>query len=196
MPAKAENELAKHFYVSLPIAASLVAFGGVFAAGVLSAGHILKLPVLCGSSSACTAVASDPRSSFAGIPIAFFGVAAYIAILFLLVYLDRLRWARFSLVALTGVGTVLSARLLFHAYFVIHATCYWCVASAAAMATLFVLSICLCRKKRPPGSVSISVLWNVAGITLFAIGAAIWLMERSAAAPPIAADKLSAVAVT
>src|SRR5437868_13302955 len=121
MPAKDENALAKHFDVSLPIAASLVAFGGVFAAAVLSAGHILKLPVPCGSSSGCTAVASDPSSRFAGIPIAFFGVAAYIAILFLLLYLDRVRWARFSLIALTGVGTILSARLLFYAYFVIHA---------------------------------------------------------------------------
>jgi protein-disulfide isomerase len=42
----------------------------------------------------------------------------------------------------------------------------------------------------------VSFLWNVAGITLFAIGAAVWLMQRSAAAPPIAPDKLSAVAVT
>ena len=75
MPANDKNELAKQFSISLPIAAALVAFGGLFAAGVLSAGHILKLPVPCGSSSGCVAVASDPSSRFAGIPIAFFGGA-------------------------------------------------------------------------------------------------------------------------
>src|SRR5437773_10006605 len=122
MPANDQNELTKDFAVSLPIAASLVAFGGLFAAGVLSAGHILKLPVPCGSSSGCVAVASAPSSRFAGIPIAFFGVVAYITILFLLMYLDRVHWADVALIALTGVGTILSARLLFYAHFVICST--------------------------------------------------------------------------
>ncbi len=195
MSVNNENELRKHFGVSLPIAASLVAFGGLLAAGVLSAGHILKLPVPCGSNSGCVAVASDPSSRFAGIPIAFFGVVAYITIVFLLQYLDRIRWARFALVALTIIGTILSARLLFYAHFVIHATCYWCVVSAVAMAILFVLSICMWREKRTLRAVSAFFLSGVAGITLFAIGAVVWLMERSAAAPPIAAEKLAAVAV-
>ena len=35
MSVNNENELRKHFGVSLPIAASLVAFGGLLAAGVL-----------------------------------------------------------------------------------------------------------------------------------------------------------------
>ena len=195
MPANDENELAKRFRVSLPIAASLVAFGGLLAAGVLSAGHILKLPVPCGSSSGCVAVASDPSSRFAGIPIAFFGVVAYIVILCLLMRLDRARWTHFALVAVTGVGTILSARLLFYAHFVIRATCYWCVASAVAMAILFVISICIWRAKRRLRAVSVFFLWRVAGITLFAIGAVVWLMERSAAAAPIAPEKLAAVAI-
>ena len=173
MSVNNENELRKHFGVSLPIAASLVAFGGLFAAGVLSAGHILKLPVPCGSSSGCVAVASDPSSRFAGIPIAFFGVGAYIVILCLLMRLDRARWTHFALVALKGVGTILSARL----------------------PILFVISICIWRAKRRLRAVSAFFLWRVAGITLFAIGAGVWLMERSAAAPPIAPDKLAAVAV-
>src|SRR6266700_1375833 len=127
MSANDQHELAEHFGVSLPIAAALVAFGGLFAAGVLSAGHILNLPVPCGRASGCVAVASDPSSRAAGIPIAFLGVVAYIAISFLLAYLDKVRWARVALVALTGIGTVLSVRLLFYAHFVIRATCYWCV---------------------------------------------------------------------
>jgi uncharacterized membrane protein len=154
MSVSNENELAKRFSGSLPLAASLVAFGGLFAAGVLSAGHILKLPVPCGNSSGCVAVASDPSSRFAGIPIAFFGVVAYIVILCLLMRLDRARWTHFALLAVTGAGTILSARLLFYAHFVIRATCYWCVASAVAMAILFVISICIWRAKRRLRAVS------------------------------------------
>src|SRR5213592_761826 len=70
----------------LLVAMLFVAFGGLFAAGVLSAGHILKLPVPCGSSNGCVAVASDPSSRFTGIPIAFFGVVAYIVILCLFMF--------------------------------------------------------------------------------------------------------------
>ena len=186
---------AAPYDVSLPIAAILVAFGGLFAAAVLSAGRILKLPVPCGSSGGCVAVASDPSSNFAGLPIAFFGVLAYIAILFLLMLLDRARWIRSTLVALTGVGTVLSARLLLYAHSVIHATCYWCVASAAAMAVLFALSICLWCIRRPLQAIPAFFWWRVAGITIFAIGAEVWLMEGSAGAPPIAPEKLSAVPI-
>jgi len=195
MPRSVENEPVKLFGISLPIGASVIAFGGLFAAGVLSAGHILKLPVPCGSSSGCGAVASDRSSEFAGIPIAFFGVAAYTAILFLLMYLDRLRWVRFALVVLASVGMIVSARLLFYAHFVIHATCYWCVASAVAMAILCVLSICIWRVKRPLRAVPAPFIWRVAGIALFAIGAVVWLMERSAAAAPIDPEKLAAVTV-
>jgi len=195
LPVNDKKELGKDFGVSLSIAAAFVAFGGLFAAAVLSAGHILKLPVPCGSNSGCVAVASDPSSRVAGIPIAFFGVAAYTAILFLLMYLDRVRWARFALVVLAIVGTILSARLLFYAHFVIHATCYWCVASAVAMTILCVLSICLWRAKRRPQGVSAFFLWSVAGITLSAIGAVLFLMERRATAAPIAPEKLSAVTV-
>jgi protein-disulfide isomerase/uncharacterized membrane protein len=196
MLANHKKDSGKDFGVSLlPIAAVLVAFGGLFAAGVLSAGHILNLPVPCGSNSGCVAVASDPRSRFAGIPIAFFGVVGYIAFLFLLLYLDKIRWARFVLVALTTVGTILSARLLFYAHFVIHATCYWCAASAVAMTILFLISIGLWRAQRPLRAVPAFFLWRVAGIALFAIGVVVWLMERGAAAAPIAPEKLSAVAV-
>src|SRR5207249_11236882 len=138
-----------------------VAFGGLFAAGVLSAGHISKLSVPCGSSGGCVAVASDPSSRFAGIPIAFFGVAAYITILFLLRYLERVHWACFALAAVTGVGTILSARLLFYAHFVIRATCYWCVASGVAMTILFVLLICFWRCKRHLSRGSASVVWSM-----------------------------------
>ena len=49
--------------------------------------------------------------------------------------------------------------------------------------------------KAPVAGSSRVFLWRVAGITLFAVGAVFWLMERRAAAAPIAPEKLSAIAV-
>ena len=103
----------------LPVTTLFVAFGGLFAAAVLSAGHILKLPVPCGTSSGCATVASHPSSMFLGVPIAFFGVAAYVAIIFLLKSVVWTRWASPALVAITGAGTLVSAGLLIYAHVVI-----------------------------------------------------------------------------
>jgi uncharacterized membrane protein len=72
----------------------VVAFAGLFAASVLSAGHLLHLPVPCGKSSGCITVASDPSSKWFGVPFAFIGVAAYLLIIFLLTRAARERWAR------------------------------------------------------------------------------------------------------
>src|SRR5207248_9575809 len=49
--------------------------------------------------------------------------------------------------------------------------------------------------KAPVAGSSRVFLWRVAGITLFAVGAVVWLMERRSAAAPIAPEKLSAIAV-
>ena len=49
--------------------------------------------------------------------------------------------------------------------------------------------------KAPVAGSSRVFLWRVAGITLFAVGAVVWLMERRSAAAPIAPAKLSAIAV-
>jgi uncharacterized membrane protein len=181
--------------VWLPLAALFVAFGGLLAAAVLSAGHILKLPVPCGTSSGCVTVASHPSSVFLGVPIAFFGVAAYVAIIFLLIGTPRRRWASPALVAITGAGTLVSAGLLIYAHVVIRATCTWCLASAAAMTVLFPLTLYLWHigdglKPVPPG-----LVWRLAIITALAIGAEVWFMERSASAPPIPAEKLATVPV-
>src|SRR5206468_11792691 len=53
----------------------------------------------------------------------------------------------------------------------------------------------VCGAQAPVAGNSRVFLWRVAGITLFAVGAVVWLMERRAAAAPIAPETLSAVAV-
>jgi uncharacterized membrane protein len=188
-----EIESVRPLEVWLPVATLFVAFGGLLAAAVLSAGHILKLPVPCGTSSGCVTVASHPSSILMGVPIAFFGVAAYAAIIFLLIRVVWTRWASPALVAITGAGTLVSAGLLIYAHVVIRATCTWCLASGAAMAVLFPLTLYLWHirdglKPVPPG-----LLWRLTIITALAVGAEVWFMERSASAPPIPAEKLATV---
>ena len=63
------------------------------------------------------------------------------------------------------------------------------------MAVLFPLTLYLWYirdelKPVPPG-----LLWRLAIITVLAIGAEVWFMERSASAPPIPAEKLATVPV-
>jgi len=194
MPEAGEVGSVRPLGVWLRVATLFVAFGGLFAAAVLSAGHILKLPVPCGTSSGCATVASHPSSVLMGVPIAFFGVAAYVAIIFLLSRV-ALRWACPALVAVTGVGTLVSASLLAYAHVVIRATCTWCLASGAAMAVLFPLTLYLWRFRDALKPIPSDVLWRLAIVTALGIGAEAWFMERTASAPPIPPEKLATVPV-
>jgi uncharacterized membrane protein len=179
----------------LLVAMLFVAFGGLFAAAVLSAGHILKLPVPCGTSSGCVTIASHPSSVLLGVPIAFFGVAAYVAIILLLIRVVWTRWASPALVVVTGAGTLASVGLLAYAHIVIRAICTWCLASGAAMAVLFPLTLYLWRIRDALKPVPSHVLWRLAIVTALAIGAETWFMERRASAPPIPGEKLATVPV-
>lgn len=178
----------------LPVAALFVAFGGLYAAAVLSAGHILELPVPCGTSSGCATVASDPSSVAMGVPIALFGVAAYVAIIFLLTRATS-RWAARALVAVTGAGTLVSAGLLAYAHLIIRATCTWCLASGAAMAALFLLTLYLWRIRDVLKPIPSRLLWRLAIVTALAIAAEAWFMERSVSTPPISPNRLATVPV-
>ena len=174
---------------SLPLAAWLVAFAGLFAAAILSVGHILDLPVPCGGSRGCNAVAAHPSSKLFGVPIAYIGVTAYVAILFLLTNVAT-RWARIALLAITASGTLASGYLLYHSQTVIGASCPWCIASGAAMAVLLVLASI---KARIGGSLTAPRgRWPFALglLTAAAIGVQGGRIHRSANEPPIPAEQL------
>src|SRR5215213_8743025 len=135
--------------IYLPLAALFVSFGGLFAAATLSLGHLLKLAVPCGPGGGCAAVAAHSSSVILGIPIAYFGVGAYACAIWLLWQRPMAISAGYLLVAITGLGTLVSTGLVWYAQTVIGATCTWCLVSGAAMATLFVFSILLARSGRP-----------------------------------------------
>jgi protein-disulfide isomerase len=177
----------------LPLLALVVSHGGLFAAGVLSLGSLLDLPVPCGRSRDCQAVAADPASELFGVPIALYGVATYVVIMFLLNRAVVARWPRIACVALAGLGTVTSAALLIYSRSGLHATCPWCIASGAAMALLLVLSIPLLRSTQPWPAFRPALFWGLALVTAAALGVQAGLMQRTAFAPPIPALRLAGV---
>ncbi|CAN5428078.1 hypothetical protein BH11ARM1_BH11ARM1_06810 [soil metagenome] len=146
-----ENQIAAGTYTSSVKVLALnrvllvLAFLGLFVAGVLSAGHLLNLQVPCGLGvSDCETVAQSPYSKIFTIPVAYFGFLTYIG-------LCALGWFRgvgdpknFRKLVLYGyllsaVGTVFSLYLQYQSFFVIHATCKWCLASATIMIISFIL---------------------------------------------------------
>lgn len=93
----------------------------------------------------CWSVNTSRYSEIAGIPLSVLGTAAYLAILFLNLNLDRFEMTRkYGLIALFGMtlcGFIYSIYLTYLEIAVIKAICPFCVVSAVAMTVLFVVSI-------------------------------------------------------
>jgi uncharacterized membrane protein len=178
--------------VMAPRAALFAACVGFFIAATLGVAHQLGLMVPCGAGGGCARVAADPASTLAGIPIAWFGAAAYLVAGGLVLRCRSAR-ARVLLVGLAAVGTGISAVLLWYARERIGATCWWCVGSGGAMAALLVLGILILRaggRARPAG---FGVVFACAAATAIAVGIQSGRMVRDANRPvldPLAAAGL------
>jgi len=111
---------------------------GIGIATYLTYVHYAGLKVLCLSGGSCETVQSSSYAKLAGIPVAVLGLAGYITILIsLAVRAEASRAAAFG-VALIGFG--FSLYLTYRELFTIKAICQWCVASAALMTALAILT--------------------------------------------------------
>ena len=127
---------------------------GVFVAGVLSVGHALNLKVPCGPQSGCDVVSPHSSAFWFGVPVAYFGLAGYLALTVLAALLatqptHAIRLRKVGL-AMSGFGVGTSAWLTYTALSVIKARCDWCLASAAIMTLTFVGYGVLCLQKSKP----------------------------------------------
>ncbi len=117
----------------------ILAFLGLYVAGILSLGHLLEVDIPCGGSNDCAVVANHPASKLFGtLPVAYLGFLAYVglAIVAVLRTANGMRNSQRLVMigfALAAVGTVFSLYLQYQSFAVIHATCKWCMASAAIM---------------------------------------------------------------
>jgi len=100
------------------------------------------LGLLACGDGACETVQLSPWAQIAGVPVAFFGVVGYLAILVVSLaglqepFAQR-RWPTDAIVVLAGVGVAFSAYLTYLEAAVIHAWCRWCIVSAVVITAIF-----------------------------------------------------------
>lgn len=149
----------------------MLSLAGVCVAGVLSYAEAANLIVPCTSSGGCDAVRAHESSKVAGVPVAYFGLAGYllIALLSIAHALTGDRRLAVARAAMAGFGTAVSAWLTFVALTVIKATCDWCLASAAIMTLLLIVSLLAIREELPEPRPT-PWLW-LAGAIMLSLGA-------------------------
>ncbi len=106
----------------------------------------------------CETVQLSEHAQVLGIPVAFLGVLAYLALLALSLVGIQPRWAdrwepSAGLAAVSAVGVAYSASLTYLEAEVIHAWCQWCVVSAVLITLIFAVAlgglVSLRRAQRP-----------------------------------------------
>jgi uncharacterized membrane protein len=110
--------------------------------------YIYKLtgnPQMCLGNGGCHNVNFSPYSEINGIPVSIFGLAAYLAIICILILEARLKFAKENgPLAIFGIslgGVAFTAYLTYLEIYVINAICPFCVASAIIITFIFILAI-------------------------------------------------------
>jgi uncharacterized membrane protein len=99
-------------------------------------------------------VQSSSYATFIGIPVAFYGVAGYVALLIVSLVglqpaLASRRGPTVLLAAMAAVGLLFTIYLTYVELFVLHAICRWCVASAVVITAITVVALIGLRTPRP-----------------------------------------------
>ena len=125
---------------------ALLAMGGVVLAIYLSLYKLGMITELTCAVGSCETVQLSEWATFLGLPVAVWGVGAYLAVLALaLIGLQpafaESRAISWMLVGLNAWNVLFSGWLTYLELYVIDAICMWCVVSAALMLVIFVLSL-------------------------------------------------------
>ncbi|MDH5804110.1 MAG: vitamin K epoxide reductase family protein [Gemmatimonadota bacterium] len=102
-------------------------------------------PLVCGVGS-CEIVQTSEYAYLLGIPVAFYGVAGYLAILVASLWGLQGRWIgerkpTHVIVFLAGAGVGFSIYLTFIEAFVLNAWCRWCVVSAIVITLILITGL-------------------------------------------------------
>lgn len=111
----------------------LLAGLGVFVTGTLSLAELLGRDAPCGDSNACQIVANSEYSRLFGVPIAYFGLLAYLVIL-------AFNHQRQPGHAIAVIGTLVSGILLGISRS-LDALCLWCAVSGGLMLALLLVKM-------------------------------------------------------
>ena len=126
-------------------AVAALSLAGLALATYLSVEHVSGGIPACGVSGGCGEVTTSEFAVFMGLPVAFIGVAGYGALLLgTLAYIGMDSPPNFLSYALLGtalIGEGFTLYLVYTQAFRIHAYCEYCLASAAIMTSVLVLTI-------------------------------------------------------
>ncbi|HJU65757.1 MAG TPA: vitamin K epoxide reductase family protein [Gemmatimonadaceae bacterium] len=136
---------------------ALLALIGALVALYLTLYKVGALGEISCSIGSCETVNLSRWATFLGLPVAAWGLAAYVVLLALsLVGLqperERSRSISLAVVLLAGWSFLFSLWLTYLELFVIRAICMWCVISAAIMTAIFALSVADLRAARRTAS--------------------------------------------
>jgi uncharacterized membrane protein len=125
---------------------TLLCLAGIFISAYLWMYKLGLLGTIACGTGGCETVQLSPQSRFLGIEVALIGLVGYVILFGLALAslqpgLAAKRWPVQLLAVLSGGAVLFTAYLKFLEFFVIHAICRWCVASAVIIATVFVLSL-------------------------------------------------------
>jgi uncharacterized membrane protein len=120
---------------TLAIALSVLGLG---IAGYLTYVHYAGVSPVCEIAHGCEKVQTSQWSKVAGVPVALLGLLGYATILAAVLARGETALTAAAGAALVGAG--FSVYLTYREVFTIHAICIWCVASAALMVALAVVT--------------------------------------------------------
>ncbi|MEP6924474.1 MAG: vitamin K epoxide reductase family protein [Pyrinomonadaceae bacterium] len=121
----------------LPLLAAVIALVGLADAIYLTVKHLSGDGVQCTIVHGCEQVLNSDYAKFAGIPLAFIGVAAYFTVFSLATlaaFGNRQAWNFLSI--MVGMMAIFTGWLLYLQGFVIEAFCQFCLLSAGVTFTL------------------------------------------------------------
>lgn len=127
---------------------------GLIDAGYLSYSKLNSANLVCSKAIGdCNSVNASQWSTLAGIPIAYLGFAAYVALILLILFGKKIKfiaaYADYLYFFITLVGFLFSAYLTYIEAFVLKTFCQWCLVSALMMTILFSISVIkLARRQR------------------------------------------------
>ncbi len=104
-----------------------------------------QLEALCVGNRGCITVNNSVYSEIYGIPVSAFGIAAYLSVAGILLLEPHLKLAKengpLATFGISLAGVAFSAYLTWLEFYVIHAACPFCIASAIIITLIFILAI-------------------------------------------------------
>ena len=121
----------------LRVALIVVSVVGAGVAAYLTYVHYQPHALICTTNGGCETVQQSKYAVLAGIPIAIFGLAAWIGVLVLTIWNSELARTLTAALAVASLG--FAAYLVILQLFVIDAICIWCMTNDIVLTPIFVV---------------------------------------------------------